>query len=44
MKKYVIVFVVLMIILAGYLGVNALFSAKIEIPTTPVTIITHPAI
>ena len=37
MKKYITIGVVLIIVLGGYYGVNAIFSTDIEIPTTPVT-------
>jgi len=36
MKKYVWISIVIVIVLGGYLGVNALFTSDVEIPTTGV--------
>jgi RND family efflux transporter MFP subunit len=36
MKRYLIAAIVIVVILGGYLGVNAIFTTRVEIPTAPV--------
>ncbi len=38
MKKYIYPAIILVVILGGYLIVNAVFSTSVEIPTTPVSV------
>lgn len=37
MKKYVIIGIIIVIVLGGYIGVNALFTTAVEIPTAAVS-------